>query len=57
MRRDEKESNLTTVGCDLTRPLTYRSRTQSFFVGGGKKREVTVLSAWRVVQGPTGFLN
>lgn len=34
-----------------------RSRMQSFAVEEGKKRVVTVLSAWRVVQGPMGLLN
>jgi len=34
-----------------------QSQTQSFFGVEEKKRVVTVLSAWRVVQGPVAFLN
>ena len=57
MRRGEKESNPTTVGCGLTRPLMCRNRTPSFFGEAEKRMVVTVLNALGVVQGPTGVLD
>ena len=56
MRKGERETNPTTVGCGSTRPLMCRSRMQSSLWEEEKQRVVTVLNAWRVVQDPTGFL-